>query len=232
MDYKKFINYFKRWDGMHMLGLGTMAVGFLMLWLGGAYSYVMALLGAPFLAIGFVAFLYGNVGRASENDLLEQMKRTREGIHFEEINEDRHFRGRVPQILREELLDGYTFSDDESILIKKQRSGTIISSEYTVAKLAVLKDAFYIKTKTFSFISDKKEEMTYEILFDQIENAEVVRSEKVLTRDKKSYHVKTCDVVITYDGGKTLTLHRKDDIYADGLIDTIRYAIEDAKKRA
>lgn len=230
-SYKKIINYFKRWDGAHMLGIGTMIVGFLSLWLGGAFSYIMYFIGGPVLIAGFLIFLYGNMGRANENELTEIIKTKREAVSFEGLEDDRHFKGRIPRILREEICEGYDFNDNEELLIKQQISRVIISSQYTTSKLAILQDAFYIKAKTFSFISPDYEDKTYEIFFDQVEKIEVKRWKAEYRRGKKAYPVKHCALFITYDGGKQLILPRRDDIYADGLVETLQFAIIDAKKK-
>ena len=78
-----------------------------------------------------------------------------------------------------------------------------------------LTDAFYIKTSTFSFISNEKKKETYEILFDTLEDITVVRDRIDLTSGKNRFSAKTCHLCIHYDGGQLLSIPAKDDIYTD-----------------
>ena len=72
-DHKKLINYFQKWDGAGPLGLGMMAVGFLALWLGWSYfSYILAIVLMP---CGLGVFLYGNIGRGSDAEINDRIKK-------------------------------------------------------------------------------------------------------------------------------------------------------------
>ena len=94
-DNKKIVNYFKKWDGAGPLGIGMMVVGFLAMWLGWSYfSYLLAILLMP---AGLAVFLYGNIGRGTEDDLKDLIKKEWDKIGFKELEEDSQMRKRTPK---------------------------------------------------------------------------------------------------------------------------------------
>lgn len=211
-EYRSYVNYFQKWEGAGITGLSMAAVGFLFLWLGFSFaSYIIAIV---LMLLGLGLFFYGSIGRAHENDLQNQIDRAMTAIEFKELEEDtRHFFRRVPKTPEIREFSGYGMR--EGLLIKRQKNGSLCSSEYTCAKIFFLTDAFYIKTSTFSFISDEKKKETHEILFDTLEDVTVERDRISLTSGKNSFLAKTCQLCIHYDGGKRLLLPAKDDIYTD-----------------
>ena len=73
-NYKPLINYFKRSDGTYTLAIGMLAAGFLCLWLGSIFSYVMFLLSVVLLIGGFALMIYSSIGRADASALEKEIK--------------------------------------------------------------------------------------------------------------------------------------------------------------
>ncbi len=219
-NFRNYINYFKKWEGMGALGIGMMAVGFLLLWLGFSFlSYILAIIG---MVGGLGVFLYGSIGRAHEADLQSDIRHRAETIRFGELEEDPHFRRRVPKTLDEEqVFEGYVVRD--GIYLKKLKTGKLCSSEYMYAKLLKLTDAYYIKILNFSFVSEEKELSIHEIPFDALEDVTVVRDRKTVTAiNRKQFSAKTCFLCFVYDGGKQVLLPANDDIYTDDLAEKLK----------
>lgn len=212
-DYKSNIGFFTKWDKGEALGIGIMAVGFAMLWLGRGPIYRIG--GAVLLFGGLAVFFILGAGISSEKHIREEIRQKCEGI-FIELQGDSHFFRRVPTDPKEYVLEGFLYDDD--VYLKRVRNGDIVSSRYKYAKIQVLNDAFYIRTRTFSLISDETADETYDILFDTIEGIEIRKHEETRTFNEKEFTLKTCEVVIVYDGGKELTLPKEDDIYNDDFI--------------
>lgn len=224
--YKENIQYFKRWEGTRTLGMGMLIVGFLSLWL--AQSLWMYLGGITLIIAGFVVFLTGNIGRSSEAEILNDVKRHREGIEFPELESDRDYQKRVPA--RPEIYDFEGFVLREGLYFKKMKNGSICSSEYARARLYPLTDAFLIKTKTFSLVAEEEALETCEIPFSEVEDIESVSERKILHSGKKSFSAKVCHFVITYGGGKQLFLVSRDDAEVDELIVKLKKTVKDANQ--
>ena len=211
-NYKSNINYFVKWEGLKTLGLGMMIVGFACLWLGWGWTY---LIGAALMVAGISVFLVGNIGRSTEEEIKAEIARRSEGIEFPEVEKERGFYTRIPA--KAEILDFSGFSLTEGVLLKKMKNGSICSSEYRVARIFLLADAFYVKTRTFSLVSDIVEEETLEIPFASVEDVAVLRETKNLPCGKKVFSVKPCHLVVLFDEGKKLYLPASDDVYVDEL---------------
>ena len=223
--YKNYINYFKRSDSIASIGMGILAAGGLMFLLGWWFFWLLFYIGVPMIPIGLVIYLYGTSGSADENDLKKIIKNNADAITFEDIKDSHEYRQRLPKKPIEETFDGYTFSDN--VLIKKAKSGAMVSSEYLCAKMLVLNDALYIRSRSFSFVADENHESEIEIPFSSIEKVEIERQIQNFQVDKKELVVKTCFFVITHEGIQT-RLPRKDDIYADELIVTLNRLLKKA----
>ena len=103
----------------------------------------------------------------------------------------------------------------------------MVSSEYISAKMLILNDALYIRSRSFSFVSDEKHESEIEIPFSSIEKIEIERQSQTYPVGKKELAAKTCFFVISHEGIQT-KLPRKDDIYADELIVTLNRMLKNA----
>ena len=222
---KKMVNYFTKWDGMAPLGIGMLALGFLLLWVGmslgmGNFSYVLMIL---LFILGTAAFLYGNIGRGHESHIYDRIEDAVETIHFNELEEDFKLHRRTPKNPETLVFEGFEFRDD--LYIKKKNDATLLSSEYTYVKIVVLKDAFYTKVMTVPLITQEKTLTTHDIPFSSITDMRVLREEKMISRGKKEkIKAKTCRICITYGENQQLLLPIKDDAY-------VEEHVEDMKKK-
>ena len=224
-NYKNVINYFKRSDSIASTGMGLLAAGGIMFLLGWWFFWILFYIGVPLIPIGLVLYLYGTSGSTDENTLKKIAKENTDSINFADIKESNEFRHRISKKAVEEAFGGYIFNDE--VLIKKAKSGAMVSSEYLCAKMLILNDALYIRSRSFSFIADEKHESEIEIPFSSIEKVEIERQTQNLQVDKKELVVKNCFFVITHEGIQT-RLPRKDDIYADELIVTLNRLLKKA----
>ena len=220
-DQKRYLNYFKKWEGMGMLGICIAAIGFVCLWLGmSAATYIIAIVGMP---LGLALFFYGSSGRAGESDLKNDIQRKTETLQFPEleINEGFRFRGRIPKDPEEQVFEGYVMR--EGLYLKKLKNGSLCSSEYTCAKMLILNDSFLIKTLTFSFLADTEQRESYEIAFTDVRDVRVERWHGTLqSATKKPFMVKTCHVCMTFGDGQELALPARDDIYTDEFVEKLK----------
>lgn len=224
-NYKNFINYFKRSDGTASLGMGLLIGGGVLFWLGWSFLWIFFYIGVPMIPVGLALYIYGTTGRSDENELNQIVKNHTDAISFADLKESAEYRKRIPKKCVEETFGGYAFSDN--VLIKKAKSGAIVSSEYTAAKMLILTDALYIRLHSFSFVSDEEHKSEIEIPFSSIGKIEIERQSKQYQIDKKELVAKSCFLVIDHEGVQT-RLPRKDDIYADELIVTLKRLLEKA----
>ena len=215
-EQKKMLNYFKKWEGAGTLGIGMMAAGALILWLGISY---WAYISAPFLLfIGFAIFVYGNIGRGNETMANDLVKKETEKVTFPELTDA--LRKRTPSEPQEFEFGGYEMK--RGLFFKKKKDASLLSSEYTYAKMILLKDAFYIKKLTFSLISEEKDLQTFDIPFDSIRSISVARDAFFVgTGEKNQYRAKTCFIVISYGENEELRLPTPDNAYVEDLAETL-----------
>ncbi len=225
MNYKNFINYFKRPDSIASTGMGILAAGGIMFLLGWWFFWILFYIGVPMIPVGLALYLWGTSGSADENELKKIIKENTDAITFSDIKELAEYRRRMSKNPTEETFGGYVFNDN--VLMKKAKSASLVSSEYVSAKMLILNDALYIRSRSFSFIADEKHESEIEIPFSSIEKIEIERDSQTYQVGKKELVAKTCFLVITHEGFQT-RLPRKDDIYADELIVTLNRLLKSA----
>ena len=217
-NYKHFINYFKRSDNTASIGMGLLVAGVILFFLGWYFFWLFFYIGIPMIPVGLALYIYGSSGSTDENALKKVIKENTDAITFADIKESSEYRRRISKNLTEEVFGGYVF--DDNVLMKKAKSSAMVSSEYVLAKMLILTDAFYIRSCSFSFIADEKHQSELEIPFSAIEKIEIERNSQSYQIGKKELVAKTCFLVITHEGIQT-KLPRKDDIYADELIVTL-----------
>ena len=224
-DYKNFINYFKRSDNIASTGMTILAAGGILFLLGWWFYWLFFYIGVPLIPIGLAIYIYGTSSSTDENTLKKIVLENTNAIQFSDLKESLEYRRRMSKNPTEENFGGYVFGDN--VLMKKAKSGALVSSEYVCAKMLLLEDAFYIRSCSFSFIADEKRESEIEIPFSKIEKVEIERDTKTYQVGKKELVAKTCFFVITHEGVQT-RLPRKDDIYADELIVTLNRLLKKA----
>ena len=202
-----------------------MVAGGILFLLGWYFFWLLFYIGIPMIPVGLALYIWGTSSSADENELKKIIKANSDTITFDDIKESAEFRRRMSKNPTEEAFGGYVFGDN--MLIKKAKSGAMVSSEYVLAKMLILTDALYIRSRSFSFISDDKHESEIEIPFSSIEKIEIERDSQTYQIGKKELTAKTCFFVITHEGAQT-RLPRKDDIYADELIITLNRLLKNA----
>ena len=226
-NYKANINYFTKWEGMKTCGMGMLIVGILFIWVAWLFWHVLYLVGMFLVVLGAILFFVGNAGRAGESEIMSEVARRKEGIEFPEVEKERDLQKRVPK--RREILDFEGFSLRQGLYLKKMKNGSICSSEYSKTRMFLLTDAFYIKSKTFSLVSEEERSDVCEIPFALVENIEMESDRQTLTFGKKSFSATIGHMVITYDGGKKLRVPGKDDAYSDELVKRLKKMVANAQ---
>ena len=224
-NYKSFINYFKRSDSIASTGMGLMVAGVMLFCLGWYFFWLFFYIGIPMIPVGLALYIYGSSGSADENVLNKIVKENADAITFTDIKESAEYRKRLAKNPVEEVFGGYVFKDD--VLIKRAKSGALVSSEHVCAKMLILNDALLIRSRSFSFVADDMQEKEMEISFSAIEKIDIERDSQSFQVGKKEFVAKTCFLVITHEGIQT-KLPRKDDIYADELIVTLNRLLKNA----
>ena len=219
-EQKKLLNYFKKWDGAGAVGVGLLALGALCLWLSTSYPIPFPITLA-LLIIGLPMFLYGNIGRGNETMANDYVKKNCQKISFPELESDRALHKRTLTEPEEFEFGGYEMR--RGLYFKKKKDASLISSEYTYAKVIVLKDAFYLKKMTFSLVSDEKTQQTFDIPFDSIHDITVERETFFVgTGEKNQFRAKTCFLAITYGEGEKLLLPTPDNAYVEEFADKMK----------
>lgn len=226
-NYKSNINYFTKWEDMKTCGMGMLIVGILFIWVAWVWIWFLYLVGMFLIVAGAILFFLGNAGRSTDDEIMSEVNRRKEGIEFPEIETERDYQKRTPH--RPEIIDLEGFSFREGLYIKKRKNGSMCSSEFACARIFLLTDAFYIKSRSFSLVSAGETNETYEIPFTTVENIELESERQTFPSGKKSYSVAVSHLVITYDGGRKLRLPGKDDAYSDELVARLGKIVEKAK---
>ena len=224
-NYKNFINYFKRSDNIASTGMGLLVAGVILFFLGWYFFWLFFYIGISMIPVGLALYIYGSSGSVDENELNKVIKENADTITFADIKESAEFRKRLSKNPIEEPFGEYVFSTN--VLMKKAKSGAIVSSEYVCGKMLILTDALYIRTRSFSFVSNKQHQSEIEIPFTSIEKIAMEHENKRYMVNNKELVTKASALVITHEGIKT-KLPRKDDIYSDELVVTLNRLIKSA----
>ena len=215
MDFKHYINYFKKNENMKLIGGGILIVGFICIWLGLGIFYVLSVMLVP---AGFVMFIVGSGGRASESEVDDYISRGMEKLEVE-LSEDKHYRKRILDHIPPRNLEGYLY--DDGVMLKKAKDSSIRSSTYTKAIIYVLADELYIVRRTISIISNDKTNETIEIPYETLANVEIIRQRGTKKDGKKSFLVKETFIKITYGDDQTFITPIHDDITSDEFAEQI-----------
>lgn len=215
MDFKHYINYFKKNENMKFIGGGILIVGFIIIWLGYGLLYLLSVMLVP---AGFVMFIIGSGGRASEADIDKYISNNMDKLEVD-LSEDKHYRRRILEHIPARELEGYLY--DEGVMLKKAKNSSIRSSKYTKAIFYILSDELYITRRTISIVSNDKENETVEIPYDTLTNVEIVRQRGTKRDGKKAFLVKETFIKISYGEGESFTTPIHDDITADEFAEQI-----------
>ena len=223
MDFKKNINYFTKTDLSKNIGIALMILGVLLLIFG--WSYLSFLMMSVSIPAGLVMFLIGSSCRAGEKDLDAAIERA---ISNPEPSEEdaaklkRQALKKIPPI----LACGYELR--EGLMLKKDKSGTTRSSEYTKAYLMPLEDALYVSIRSVSLIDSNKRECSTQIPYRDIKQISLIQSEVEIPFQKKLFRVKDCRFSITYQTGGQLSVPIRDDIISEQFAADLQAQIDKA----
>jgi hypothetical protein len=209
MDFKHYINYFKKNENMKLIGGGILIVGFISIWLRLGFLWLLSVMLIP---AGFVMFIVGSGGRASEADIDKYISDNMDKLEVD-LSEDRHYRKRILEHIPAREVEGYLY--DEGVMLKKAKNSSIRSSKYTKAIFYTLSDELYITRRTISIVSTEKENETVEIPYDTLTNVEIVRQRGTKKDGKKAFLVKETFIKISYGEGESFVTPIHDDITAD-----------------
>jgi hypothetical protein len=227
MDFKHYINYFKKNENMKLIGGGILIVGFISIWLRLGFLWLLSVMLIP---AGFVMFIVGSGGRASEADIDKYISDNMDKLEVD-LSEDRHYRKRILEHIPAREVEGYLY--DEGVMLKKAKNSSIRSSKYTKAIFYTLSDELYITRRTISIVSTEKENETVEIPYDTLTNVEIVRQRGTKKDGKKAFLVKETFIKISYGEGESFVTPIHDDITADEFAEQILKqvkAYKDAKE--
>ena len=225
MNIKQNINYFKKSESTKLIGIGLVILGFVLFYFGwGWISYILMSLSIP---VGVVLFIIGSSGRSDESVIETCIQNGTEGLELE-LEKDTKYKKRILKHISPETVEGYEYN--EGVMLKKSKSGSLQSSEYTKAIIYILSDAIYVNARTVSVVSEQVKNTTVEIPYGMITKFAVEQEEKSLTFMKKTFEVQPFRLVIEYGDGLSLSLPINNSINSDCFVEKINKLIEEYKR--
>lgn len=200
MNYKKNRKYLSGSDTLHYIGLGLAILGGVLILIGEMfwifiipYQYYVAL---ALAAIGGILVLISSAGAANLDEIDAQIKEKTDALikdTEELIPKNKARQTEAPVLLGNFILEG------DDVIVRKSKDGKYRSSLYSAAAVLYKKESICVSQHIFSLISDKSEENSYEIPYENIPKA-IVREKNVYLQDKK-LTVKTQELHITDKDG-------------------------------
>ena len=216
-DFKSHVNYFKRSDSLKYIGIVLAVIGVFLYMFGWGYiSYIIATVALP---IGGVLFIVGSSGRASDSDINEYIAKRTEGIELD-LEENPNIKKRLLRQIPIETIEGYEYAD--GLMVTKAKDGSIRTSEYTKSVLYSLSDALHIASRRISLISDDTHNEDVEILYSDIKDIKLEKSDTKLAFGKSSFKATDVRLIIEYNVDASLSLPAHDNASLDNFIDMIK----------
>ncbi len=223
---KKLEKYFSLSDTTYLVG-GVLLVGaFICIWLGMSYNYWMFLAGVAAFAVGLVMFIAGSIGRIGAEDIDKARDDRLEYFGREQL-EDVQLAKRMAQHIEPAYVVQYDY-EGEGLESRHGRDGVWRTSTVSAFRIFFLNDGILVLRQSFSVLDDKCDILPpTEYKLDQLEGAQIVRSQVKLQSGKNSFTVNRAELVITTkDGAVALRSQVADDMDAEHLSDTINRLIE------
>ena len=228
MDFKRNINYFKKNDTLGMFGLGLLIVGSFLLWIARAvHAGVFFFISPPAIVIGFVFFIVGSSGRASENDLDACIRNATDGLETD-LSDDIHYSRKIQHKIAPAYIEGYEY--DDGVMIKKAKNASLRTSKYSKSLVYVLTDRLYINKKTISLIADEVEKSTTEILFDGIKKIGLEGAEKDMIFGKKTFKTKPFYFAVEYGDGEKFVCPAPDNMDSADFVEALNRYLDEYRK--
>ena len=207
MNYKHHLKYFQSGDTVWIIGATLAIVGafsFFFVW-----SYIAYMLSYLMIPIGLFLFFWSTSRRSNDKDIEEAVEEVcaEVKIHWED---DKKLSARRRKNIAPIVLRGYEY--EEGLLLKKMKSGSLCSSRYTAAEIAILEDAVYLTSKTFSLISEECEDRTLEIPFSEIQSVDLWEEEKRLPYQKTTVRITERHWVLCYGENQRLSFPVNNDL--------------------
>ena len=210
------VNYFRMSDAWRIVGAGLLIAGLLLLWLGfGFLSWILMLL---FVPTGLGLFLYASVVRASDADIDGEIEKRMEDLVLRP-EEDPVLCKKLIKNLPPYTAEGYVLR--EGVMLRRDKTNRLRSSEYSKALLFILTDRLYILHREISFVEEKTVTNTYDIPYTAIEELSILREQQTIPFNKRSYPTPVTRFCLKHADG-VLSFPINDDIEADHLIERIR----------
>ncbi|MBO5939332.1 MAG: hypothetical protein J6Q82_07565 [Clostridia bacterium] len=217
MNYKHNINYFKSGDGIKILGAALAIVGAFVFYFGWSYiSYILSCIAIP---AGLFLFFWSTGRRSNDQDIEEAIEEICSNVKIDWV-ENKKLSSRRKKSFDPMVVRGYEY--EEGVLLKKTKKGSLCSSRYTVAEIAVLEDALYLTTKRFSLIADECEDQTLEIPFSEIRSIELKEEEKRFPYQKTFLRVTDHRLVVRYGDDNLLSFPVNHDLSVEHFVERLQ----------
>jgi len=218
MNRKQNENYFKKNDIILYVGAVMLVIGAILLTVGKRRWIAPC---CTLMAIGVVVFIIGTTVRSNTKEIMDILQKKMEGMDmsYDTLGVPER---RVLRDIKPEIIENYEY--DETVMLRREKNGTV-SSKYTKAAIYTLTDAFVIRARTVSLVSDDTRNKKVEIPFDSISDISVVREEKKLTYNKKDFNITTDHLIIKYGNGYKIALPMHVDIKSKELAERLNKTV-------
>ena len=223
---KKLEKFFSLSDTTYLIGGVLLVAAFFFIWLGWAYNYWMFLIGVAVFLVGLVMFITGSIGRIGAEDIDKARNDRLENFCKEQL-EDVQLAKRMAQHTEPVYVVQYDYQG-EGLESRRGRDGAWRTSIVSAFRIFFLHDGILVSRHSFSILDDTSDLLPpTEYKFEQLESAQIVRTQVRLNSGKNTFTVNRAELVITAkDGTVALCSQMADDMDADHLADTINRLIQ------
>jgi hypothetical protein len=222
MKVKNNENYFLKKGTLKYVGVAMAALGFLLYYVGwGWISYIVM---CTCLPGGAVLFIVGSSGRAADEDIDEYIAVKMRGISRERELE-KNFSARLSPLDSFYELEGYELS--EGLMFAKTKGGSVRSSVFTKTLVYILTDGLYLVGRSISLIDEEKcEDRAGELLFSDMERAEICEEMKSFNFRGNLFRVKDMRLKIVMKSGEEISIPMHDDLRSELIVERINREIQ------
>ncbi len=221
MNYKHNINYFQNGEGLKILGAAMAIVGGVVFYFGWSYiSYILSCIAIP---AGLFLFFWSTGTRSSDKDLEEEIDEICADVKIR-WEDDKKLSARRRKNIEPLVVRGYEYQ--KGLLLKKTKNGSLRTSRYTVAEIAVLEDAVYLTTKSFSLIADDCEDQTIEITLSDLRSVELQEEEKQFSYQKATVRITDRRLVFRYGENNLLSFPINNDLNVEHFVEQLQNILQ------